>query len=139
MRSAYGSTRNVAGSGTSVDVREARHLVDAEAAARGERRREHAVGRVEAVDRAREVGAVLERRDECVAGEVLGPRDPVLVDHDQPDRAQARVSDLPCDLRGGVALSVAVEAVGRDEPRRPHSQAGASAGELVRHARLSFR
>jgi hypothetical protein len=60
----------------------------------------------------------------------------VLVDDDQPHGAQAQLLDLPYDGAGGVALAVVVEAVGRDEPRRPHSQAGALAGESVRHPTL---
>jgi hypothetical protein len=60
----------------------------------------------------------------------------VLIDDDQPDRVQTPVPDPLGDLPGSLALGVAVKAVGRDEARRPHPQAGASTGESVRHVTL---
>ena len=62
---------------------------DPEAAARGERRDEHVVARVEAVDRAGEIEPVGQRLDRRVRGQRLGAWHTVLVRHGQPHRPQA--------------------------------------------------
>ena len=79
-------------------VGETGELLDAEAAAAGERGHEHLVAGVQAVDGAGEVEPVGHRGDGGVGGQHLAARHAVLVDDRQPNGPQAKFADPGRDL-----------------------------------------
>src|SRR5215831_15239685 len=90
------------------DIREPGELIDAKAAARRERRHEHLVAAVEAVDRPGEVEPVRHGSDRHLGGQRLAARDAVLIDDGQADGAQVKLA-YPADDRGrrrGLLLGV---------------------------------
>ena len=104
------------------DVGEPGELVDPEAAALHERGREHPVARVEAVDRAREVGAVVHGGDCTGSGYVLAACDSVLVDENEAHRPQPELLDARGDAGHCMRLLVGVQAVPLDEAGRSEAK-----------------